>query len=227
MERHEFDTNLGTPGAIDFCCPCRSIWFDSGEATRLAPGSVILIFGIIYKRQDEWRRPLAAKLACPRCRGVVVLTHDLGKSGPFTYYRCGEGHGRFTPFTEVLREKQFVRVLAPQEMERVRAEVKQVRCSGCGAMIDLGRESACSHCRAPITILDAGAVEKALHQLNAEAGQREEQRARLAAMLAAGMPQLSAHCLPLGAHPAEGIDLVDGGIKAIGGLLHALGLGRA
>jgi hypothetical protein len=108
-----------------------------------------------------------------------VFTHDLGKNGRFTYYhyRCERGDGRLTPFTEFLRDKQFVRALAPAELVRVRAEVKQIRCSGCGA---------------PIAILDTDAVEKSLRQWTAQAVERDEQRARLAAMLSERKPQLPA-----------------------------------
>jgi hypothetical protein len=120
-----------------------------------------------------------------------------------------------------------VRVLAPAEMARVRAEVKQLRCSGCGAMIDLARDNACSYCGAPIAILDANAVETALRDWAAQAEQHDEQRARVAAMLAESMPQLPAHCLPLAADPGRpnpGLDLIDGGIAGIGGLLRGMGL---
>jgi hypothetical protein len=226
MERREFESRHGAPEAIDLCCPCRSIWFDQSESTQLAPRGVIELFGLIFKRQGEWRRPLASRLACPRCREALVFTHDLGKNGRFTYYRCEGGDGRLTPFTEFLREKQFVRVLAPAELVRVRAEVKQISCSGCGAAVDLARESVCSFCGAPIAILDAGAVEKALRQWTAEAVERDEQRARLAAMLSERMPELPGHCLQLGAgagKPAGEADLIDGGITAVSLLLHGLG----
>lgn len=226
MERREFEGRLGTPEAIDLCCPCRSIWFDRWESTQLAPRGVIELFGLIFKRQGDWRRPLGNRLACPRCREALAFTHDLGRNGRFTYYRCEGGDGRLTPFTEFLREKQFVRVLVPTEMARVRAELKQLRCSGCGAPVDLARESACSHCGAPIAILDADAVEKALRQWTAQAVERDEQRERLAAMLSERMPELPGHCLQLGAgaaQPPHGVDLIDGGITAVGGLLRGLG----
>jgi hypothetical protein len=223
MERHVFEGTLGEREPVDFCCPCRSMWFDRGESTRIAPRGILEIFGLILKRQGEWRRPLERSLACPRCRGALEFTHDLTRSGRFTYYRCGAGHGRFTPFTEFLREKQFVRELAPAELARVRAEVKQVRCSGCGAMVDITKDNACSYCGAPIAILDADAVEAALRQWAAQAAQP----ARLAVTLSERMPQLPQHCLPLGPCPGQpnpGVDLIDGGIAAVGSLLSGMGL---
>jgi hypothetical protein len=227
MERREYEGKLGVAEPVDFCGPCRSMWLDSGESAQLAPRGVLDIFGLILKRQGELRRPLGRDLACPRCHGPLLFTHDLTRGGRFTYFRCVEGHGRFTPFTEFLREKQFVRMLAPAEMARVRAEIKQLRCSGCGATVDLERDSACPYCGAPIAILDANAVETALRQWAALAEQREEQRARVAAMLSEHAWQLPQHCLPLSAGPGtpdRGSDLIDKGIAAVGGLLAGVGL---
>ena len=151
---------------IDVCYPCHAFWFDSNESLLLAPGAVIELFQDIHRHRDDARRPLADRLRCPQCYPPyhlrLELTRDIGKAGRFSYYRCTQGHGRFTPFSEFLREKQFVRALTLAELAHVRAEVKTVRCSGCGAPIDLEHESACSFCHAPVSILDADAVERAL-----------------------------------------------------------------
>jgi len=147
---------------IDLCHPCHAIWFDRNESLQLAPGAVIELFQDIHRHGDDERRPLAQASKCPHCRTVLLLTHDVGKAGRFVYYRCPQEHGRLTPFSEFLREKQFVRSLSPAELARVRAELKTVRCSGCGAPIDLEHESACSFCHAPVSILDPDAVEQAL-----------------------------------------------------------------
>jgi len=229
MERRGFERALGGREAIDLCYPCRSIWFDQGESTQLAPRGVLELFGVIHKHQAESRRPLANKLACPHCRSALALTHDIGKSGPFTYYRCGAGHGRLTPFTEFLREKQFIRALTPAELARVRVEVKQVRCSGCGGAIDLEHDTACPYCHAPIAILDADAVEKALRSWSEEAARKDELRVKgaQAAAISERMAKLPEHCFHLSAAPpagGNGIDLIDGAIAAIGGLLQGIGL---
>jgi hypothetical protein len=70
-----------------------------------------------------------------------------------------------TPFSEFLKEKQFVRTLDPMEQKQLRAELKQVQCSGCGAPVDLASGFACSHCGSPVTVLDANAVEDTLRRL--------------------------------------------------------------
>jgi 5-methylcytosine-specific restriction endonuclease McrA len=149
---------------LDLCYPCHAIWFDRNESLQLAPHAVIELFRDIHARQSEPRRALPEHLGCPRCRAPLVLTNDLAKAGRFTYWRCPGDHGRLTPFFQFLREKQFVRSLTPAELGRVRAELKTVCCSSCGAPIDLERDTACSYCKAPLAVLDADAVEKALRE---------------------------------------------------------------
>jgi hypothetical protein len=169
---------------VDLCHPCHAIWFDRNESLQLAPGAVIDLFRDIHRHRDDARRPLAERPQCPHCRTALALTRDVGKAGRFTYYRCPQDHGRLTPFSEFLREKQFVRSLSPAELARVRAELKTVRCSGCGAPIDLERESNCGFCRAPIAILDPDAVERAVAMWSeAEARRTRPTREKLAEAL--------------------------------------------
>ncbi len=147
---------------LDLCYPCHAIWFDRSESIQLAPGAVIELFRDLHERKDEARRALPERLRCPRCRVRLALTHDLGKTGRFSYWRCPDEHGRLTPFFQFLREKQFVRALTPAELGRVRAELKTVHCSSCGAPFDLQRDTVCNYCKAPLAVLDADAVDKAL-----------------------------------------------------------------
>jgi Zn-finger nucleic acid-binding protein len=147
---------------IDVCWDCRALWFDPFESTSLAPKSVIELFRLIHEHRDQPARPLADSMQCPVCAARLVLTQDLQKTNRISYHRCPEGHGRLTTFFQFLREKQFVRSLAPAEIESLKATVTQVRCSGCGAPVDIGKDAACGYCRAPLSILDAQAVQKAL-----------------------------------------------------------------
>jgi len=184
MQPRALARNVGGDLQVDLCHPCHAIWFDRNESLQLAPGAVIELFRDIHRHRDEARRPLAERPKCPLCRSVLVLTRDVVKAGRITYYRCAQDHGRLTPFAEFLREKQFVRALTPGELARVRAELKTVRCSGCGAPIDLARESACGFCRAPIAILDPDAVERALKMwADAEARRARPTREKLAEAL--------------------------------------------
>jgi hypothetical protein len=72
-----------------------------------------------------------------------------------------------------MREKDYVRPLTPEEIAHVRAQIGTVRCSGCGAPVDLGRDAACRYCGARIEALDPEAVRRAI-RLPPGAGARPE-----------------------------------------------------
>jgi len=151
---------------VDVCWPCQAIWFDQYESAQLTPSAVIDLFRRIHDHRDDARRPLPDHLHCPRCRAALVLTHDRQRHNTLRYHRCPDGHGRLTTFMQFLREKEFVRTPSAPEIETLRATVTQVRCSSCGAVVDLGRDVACRYCRSAIAVLDPVAVEKALAQLS-------------------------------------------------------------
>jgi len=156
---------------LDICWDCHAIWFDQYESTHLAPRAVLDLFRLIHEYRDRPARPLADSMSCVRCGTALTFTQDLQRTNRITYYRCANGHGRFTTFFQFLREKQFVRSLSALEIDRLRATVKQVRCSSCGGPVDLVKDSACPFCRAAISVLDPDAVQKALAGL-AEADRR-------------------------------------------------------
>jgi hypothetical protein len=147
---------------VELCFGCAGIWFDHLASLQLAPAAVIELFKEIHEHPDAGRQTAASHLKCPRCSDELALSFDLCKSGRFSYYRCLRGDGRFTPFFQFLREKQFVRSLTAAELERIRSQVRQVTCSQCGAPIDLEHESQCRYCHAPVSLLDPEAVEKAM-----------------------------------------------------------------
>ncbi len=149
---------------IDICYPCCAIWFDHMESAQLAPGGVIALFRKIHEHRADPRHALPARLPCPRCRQPLRLTNDIVKSGRVSYYRCGEDHGRLTTFLHFLREKKFVRNLNAKELASIKAQVAEVRCSGCGGPVNIQSDTACGYCRAPLSVLDADAVEKALKE---------------------------------------------------------------
>ena len=170
MKRRAFERRPQGSVDIDLCYGCRGLWFDAFESSQLAPVAVIGLFRDIHEH-GEAPRPLGDRLRCPVCRDGLALTHDIQRTTRITYYRCGRGDGRFTTFYQFLREKSFVRELTPVEVSRLRAQVSQVRCSGCGAPIDLARDAECSYCHMPLSILDPDAVKTALADL-AEAERR-------------------------------------------------------
>jgi Zn-finger nucleic acid-binding protein len=165
MEVETFAGHLGGQVELDICYPCNAIWFDRMESVQLAPVSIMRLFRMIHEHRDGARRPLADKLRCIRCASILAQVQDIGRGGRFSYHRCSHGHGRLTTFFQFLREKQFVRDLSAAELNEFRVKVVQVRCSSCGGAIDLARDTACPYCRSPISVLDAGAVEKTLRDL--------------------------------------------------------------
>ena len=167
MERRELERRPQGMLELDMCFACHGIWFDQYESAQLAPRGVMELFRQIHEHQDQPARPLAQKTTCPRCRDTLLLTHDVQGTNKITYFRCAQGHGRLTTFFQFLREKQFVRSLADVEIRQLQATVKQVRCSSCGGPVAVERDGACPYCRAPLSILDADAVKRALAQLDA------------------------------------------------------------
>ena len=161
MQQHRFRRKLGGELGLDLCMPCQGIWFDDFESLQLAPAGIVELFRLIHEQDPALRRPLAASLHCPRCDEALIHSQDRVKSGRFNYLRCGE-HGRFITFGQFMIEKGFVRQLAPVEIQALKPQVALLRCSSCGAPVDIRKESACAHCRAPIAVLDADAVDRAL-----------------------------------------------------------------
>ena len=172
MENVVLASHMGTPVEIDACWPCHVIWFDNMESASLSPGSVIDLFKRIHALRDGERNLLKMAVTCPLCSTALKSTTDLAKGGRFYYSRCANGHGRLISFTQFLREKNFIRSLQPFEISALSVKVKQIRCSSCGGPISLETDKACMHCGAAISVLDEGAVEKALLALQAKEIQR-------------------------------------------------------
>ena len=167
MQRQAFARKPDGQLELDVCWVCHAIWYDHFESTALAPGAVIELFRLIHEHRDSPPRPLADVLDCPACNRRLALTHDIQRTNRISYYRCPQSHGRLTTFFQFLNEKSFVRSLTPAEIERLKVTVKQVRCSSCGAPVDIGRDPQCSFCRSPVAVLDADAVRKTLAELDA------------------------------------------------------------
>lgn len=165
MDHLDFEGVYGPEIEVDLCFACHVVWFDKRESIHLSPRGTLDLFRVLHEHRDDPRHALAHRTTCPRCDRRLSLKRDIGKAGRFSYYACPAGHGRLTPFSEFLKEKQFVRELNPVERTRLRAEVKRVQCSSCGAPVDLARGFACEHCGSALSVLDADAVEKTLREL--------------------------------------------------------------
>lgn len=159
---------------VDLCADCQALWFDAFESAQLTPGATLELFEAVRTARPSARRTLPARLACPRCTLPLSLTHDLQHTTHFLYYRCASGHGRFTPFVQFLREKDFVRPLTPPERARLLATIRTVSCSSCGAPVDLEKDAACRYCRAPISILDPDAIGATVRALESAETRRKQ-----------------------------------------------------
>jgi Zn-finger nucleic acid-binding protein len=175
MQRGDFEHRAGGVVQVELCVDCRGIWFDAFESVQLSAAATLDIFRIVNAARERPERALGAHLHCAACRGLLDLTHDIQRTTRFTYYRCRNDHGRFTPFVQFLREKELVRALTPAEVTRLKATVRQVRCTSCGATVDVGSQPACPYCGAPFEILDADALEHTLARLEGEARARPSQ----------------------------------------------------
>lgn len=154
------------PIEVESCAACGLFWFDDGASVRLTPRAVLSLFRYIGQT-GKAKNTLASVQRCPRCRRLLAFTHDLQRTTRFTYWRCSEDRGQLFTFTQFLAAKNFIRALSAAELAKLRAHVRQINCSQCGAPIDLAAQSACSHCGAPVSIIDSEGVSKALRDLAA------------------------------------------------------------
>lgn len=157
---------------VDYCVSCQALWFDAFESVQLTPGATLTLFDTIRKSMPATVHPLPARLPCPRCTLPLDVTHDLQHTTRFMYYRCRSGHGRFTPFVQFLREKDFIRPLSPAELARLRQTIRIVQCSSCGAAVNIEKDAACPYCRAPIAILDPEAINATVRSLESAESKR-------------------------------------------------------
>ncbi len=154
MTTRVLDGRLGRSVTIDLCLPCQAFWFDGHESLQLAPGATLALFELIGEQAGSPRSPARDAIACPRCQTMLRKVSDLQRRTRFFYRSCPRGHGRFITFFDFLREKNFVRPLTPQRIDELRANVRTVTCSACGAGVDLVSSAVCAHCGSPLSMLD-------------------------------------------------------------------------
>lgn len=147
---------------LDLCFGCQGMWFDPQENLKLAPAAVADLFRQLHEQRDAPRKPMAEHTHCPRCTGPLTQGFDVVRSGRYITYRCDKGHGRFSPFSSFMIEKGFVRMLTRPEVEDIAKRVAIILCTGCGAPVDIRKETACPHCHSAFSLLDPDAVEQAL-----------------------------------------------------------------
>jgi len=162
MLKHRFERLHHGDVVLDLCFACHGIWFDEYESVQITPGGIIELFKLIHEHRNDQRLPLGAGLDCPRCHEPLLHGLDVARGGRFNYHRCLQKHGRFTTFAQFMIEKGFVRQLSGAEIKELAAKIGVVRCTSCGAPVDIRKDHVCTHCRSPIAILDPAAVEQAL-----------------------------------------------------------------
>ena len=162
MQVHALPGNHGKPVELDLCFACQGMWIDPQENLKLTAAAVADLFKLLHEQRAAAHQPLAAKVHCPRCTGVLTQGFDVVRSGRYITYRCAKGHGRFSAFSSFMIEKGFVRLLTPAEIDDIAQRVTVIHCNSCGAPVDLKKDHACTHCRSPLSLLDPQAVEKAL-----------------------------------------------------------------
>ena len=75
-------------------------------------------------------------------------------------------------FGAFLRAKNFVRDLTPVEIAELRRHVQSVKCTGCGAAVDVREHSACAFCRAPIAMIDPDQLQRTIAALQEKEARR-------------------------------------------------------
>jgi hypothetical protein len=155
MRELDLEAVLGRRVSISLCVRCRAFWFEPFESLHLSRAATLELFHLISSISDPaGPSPLPAVCVCPRCATRLVHTFDRQRNTRFEYLRCTRDHGRFTRFVDFLKEKDFVRRLSREQISELRRTLPTVRCSGCGASIDLGERSVCEHCGAAVSMLD-------------------------------------------------------------------------
>lgn len=167
MTLESFDSRLSTkPIEIDTCRTCRLFWFDQYESINLSPRAVLSLFQYIGAATSLPAVPMKSSFNCVRCRVKLDFTRDLQRTTAFTYWRCGQSHGKLISYHQFLREKNFIRTPSPPELAKLRETIRQISCSQCGAPIDLAHDSACSHCGAPIAMIDPDGIARQVKALS-------------------------------------------------------------
>ena len=208
------------PLSVEACDDCQALWLDAQESQALTPGAVIAIFRSIAQSQATRREPYPPVMPCPRCTTPLSLTKDIQHTTRFTYFRCRYGHGRFTPYIQFLREKNFIREPDPQELSRLRAVVTTVRCVSCGGPVPIDREAVCPYCGAPVMLLDPnGAVEALDHLAAAEAKRTTPQPLSGDAVMAIATVERELEKNRREYETQSGVDLVALGLHALRALL--------
>lgn len=208
---------LGTQLTVDVCAPCQLFWFDEHKDLQLSPGSTLELMKYVGEHSSSPKPALSQALLCPRCGTALTLAHNMTRNVRFTYWQCPNQHGHFIGFFEFLKEKNFIRPLSPSEIQHLRESVQTVKCSSCGASIDLQTSSVCPFCHSPVSMLDLKEQQQMLAQLK-EAAEPKPVDPTLPVKLALAKAETSALFQEHDAQwweDARSGDLVQAGLNAV------------
>lgn len=226
MEQQTLEGNYGTQVEIDACRSCSGFWFDRKEHLQLTPGSVLELIRLIGPHRSA-PSALPQVMSCPRCGERLVNTVDLQRNTRFNYFRCPQDDGHFITLFQFLREKNIVRSLEPPQIKELRKRVKVIRCSNCGAPISLDKESICSYCQSPISMVDPVQVQATLAELQKQEAGRPRVDPGLAAKLAMDKLRVDRFYNQLEPNPASSTSdsprgLIEAGLGALLDILAGL-----
>ncbi len=157
--------HLGVQLTVDVCTPCQAFWFERHEDLGLTPASTLQLMKYIGDHSFTPKPALPDRLMCPHCGFGLTLAHNMARNVRFVYWQCPSQHGHYISFFDFLKEKNFIRPLSTQEIQRLRESVQEVHCSNCGGAVNLQTSSTCPFCHSPISILDLREQQSMLAQL--------------------------------------------------------------
>jgi len=223
MQQHSLEGNYGIQVEIHACHSCSGFWFDRKEHLQITPGSTLELIRLMGPHRSASALPQV--LSCPRCGERLVNTVDIQRNTRFSYFRCPQEDGHFITLFQFLREKNIVRSLSVPQINELRKRVKVIHCSNCGAPISLEKESICTYCQSPISMIDPTQVQATLAELQKQEDARHKVDPTTAARLV--MDRLSVErCYeqleapPASPHSARG--LIEVGLGALADILAAL-----
>ena len=129
MTAMRLEAHLTAPVTLDVCKACQAFWFDKYESLKLAASSTLKLLKFIGESSSTAKAPLSDVLKCPQCGARLRMTHDMQRTTKFSYWNCGNEHGRFIGYLDFLREKNFIRPLSPKEIADLRQKIQNVNCS--------------------------------------------------------------------------------------------------
>jgi hypothetical protein len=183
MSEQSFEGRGGKQVVLDVCHGCHGLWFDADESRRLSSMGTLHLFRDLHGHRGEHRNQVARVCKCPRCHVTLALAHDMAHNNRFQYSRCPQKHGHFISFFQFLREKGIVRGLNLKELTELRKHVDTLQCSNCGAPIELAKQSGCTRCQAPVSILDPHCMEETVRDAEQVTGSRDNVAPEVAARL--------------------------------------------